>query len=123
MAKILIVEDERPMLEALKAKFKSAGFSVEEAVNGEEGLTKALGARPDFILLDIIMPKMDGITMLKKLRKKPVGKNIPVIILTNLADSEKALEAAGDGALDFLVKTDWRLSDLVKKVKGRLGLE
>lgn len=120
--RILIVDDEAPMLQALVGKFTREGFEVLQATNGEEGLAQALGKQPDMILLDIIMPRMDGMTMLKKLREDPVGKEIPVIILTNLSDAKKVVEAMQNGVYDFLIKTDWKLESVVEKVKNRLGL-
>jgi len=85
--KILIVEDEEPLKLTLKKKFKNEGFSVLEATNGEDGLKLTQEKKPDLILLDIVMPVMDGMTMLKKLRKQDFGKEMPVILLTNLADT------------------------------------
>lgn len=120
--KILIVEDETPMREALLFKFQKEGFEVIAARDGEEGLSLAEKERPDLILLDIIMPKMDGMTVLQKLRGEDWGKDIPVILLTNLSESEKAIEAMGKGVHDYLVKSDWRLEDVVAKVRERLGI-
>ena len=119
--KILVIEDEVSLLEALHLKLKKEQYSVLLARNGQEGLEIALHEHPDLILLDIIMPVMDGITMLKKLRKNPQGKDIPVIILTNLAGSEKVAEALENESFDFLVKADWKLEDVVKKVRVKLG--
>jgi len=118
--KILIVEDEEPILRALVDKFTREGFETLEARNGEEGLEIALREHPDLILLDIIMPKMDGMTMLHKLREDTWGEQVPVIILTNLSEAEKMKEAMEAGVFDFLVKTNWRLEDVVKKVREKL---
>lgn len=120
--RILIVEDDPPMMEALTDKLGREGFEVLDARNGEDGLSRSLADKPDLILLDIILPKMDGITMLKKLREDEAGKKIPVIILTNLSDSERVMEATKNGAFDYLVKAEWRLEDVIKKVKARLGM-
>ncbi|MBZ9572118.1 response regulator [Patescibacteria group bacterium] len=117
---ILVVEDERAMLQILADRFTDEGFSVLEAKNGEEGLERAIKEHPDLILLDIILPKMNGITMLKKLRVDNWGKDVPVIILTNLSDMGTIAKALKDGVYDFLVKTDWKLEDIVKKVKEKL---
>ena len=75
MKKILIVEDEEIMLKALVEKFSSEGFEVVQAIDGEEGLKKALCEKPDIILLDILLPKMDGMAVLKKLREDTWGKH------------------------------------------------
>ncbi len=121
--KILVVEDEPALIGVLDDKLTREGFSVIRAMDGEVGLKMVSDEKPDLILLDIIMPKMDGITMLKKLRESEDGKNIPVIILTNLSDSEKNTEMTEKGVLDFLIKTNWKLDDVVKKIKQRLNLE
>ena len=120
--KILIVEDEVSLRNALCNKLAREGFSTLEAKNGEEGLEVALREHPDLILLDIIMPKMDGISMLKKLREDEWGKRVPVIVLTNLSDMEKVAEVAEGGAFDYLIKADWKLEDVVNKVKQKLNI-
>lgn len=120
--KILIVEDELPLLKVLTDKFTGEGFTVIQAKDGSEGLAVALKEHPDLILLDIIMPVMDGMTMLKKLREDSWGQNAPVVMLTNLSDSKNVSDAIASGIGDFLVKSDWTLEDLLTKVKSRLGL-
>ncbi|HOX60791.1 MAG TPA: response regulator [Candidatus Magasanikbacteria bacterium] len=120
--KILIVEDEPALSRALVTKFKKEGFTVFKASDGEEGLRIALQEHPHIILLDIVMPIMDGITMLEKLRADVWGKDVAVIMLTNLADEVKVAEVMRFGSRDFLIKTDWQLSDVVKKVKDRLKI-
>ncbi|MBT6034062.1 MAG: response regulator, partial [Candidatus Jacksonbacteria bacterium] len=92
--KILIVEDDQSLYKALTERFEREGYSVLGAKNGEEGLSIALEEKPVLILLDIIMPKKDGISMLADLRKDEWGKNVPVIMLSNLSDTEKMAEAA-----------------------------
>jgi len=122
---LLIVEDEVPMLIALVDKFTREGFRVLQARNGEEGLESALRDHPDLILLDIIMPKMDGITMLEKLNQSadPWGKKIEVIFLTNLSDISNIEKVSQLGTNEYLVKSDWKIEDVVKKVKEHLKLE
>jgi len=119
---ILVIEDERATLQLLTDRLSSEGFNVIEARDGEEGLQKALKEHPDLILLDIILPKIDGMVLLKTLRSDEWGKSIPVIILTNINDTKITAEVLENGAYDFLVKTDWKLEDVVKKVKERLRL-
>ena len=121
MNKILIIEDEPSLLAALVKKFSQVGFKVFQAKDGQEGLSVALSSKPDIILLDIDMPKMDGITMLKKLRAESWGKDVPVIVLTNINDINKAAETLIGGVHDYLIKTDWKLEDVVKIVKDRLA--
>ena len=114
--KILIVEDEVSMRNALRDKLTREGFVVSETKNGQEGLETALREHPDLILLDIIMPVMDGLTMMKKLREDAWGKDAKVIVLTNLSDMEKVAEAIEQGSFEYLVKSDCNLEDNVKKI-------
>jgi len=115
--KILIIEDEADILELLVDKFISEKFKVLQSTSAEKGIQLALENKPDFILLDIILLKMDGITMLKKLRQNPWGKNVPVIILSNVTDHTKVSEAMRLGVYDYIIKTNLVLNDLVKQVK------
>lgn len=119
---ILIVDDEEPILNILRDKFKSEGFSVLVAKDGRQGLLEAFNKKPDMILLDILMPNLDGIGMLKKLRKDPWGKDASVLLLTNLSDIEKISEAMQLGVVGYLVKSDWKLDQVVDKVKNFLGM-
>jgi len=118
---ILIVEDEAPLRQALADKLGREGFTVLEAVNGENGLERALKGHPDLILLDIAMPVMDGIAMLKELRKDKWGKGVLVIILTNYSATEKVSEVLEGGAHDYIVKSD-RLEDIIRLIKQKLDL-
>ena len=115
--KILIVEDEKSLIDALQEKLKDEGYSVLTARNGEEGLEVALTNQPDLILLDLVMPVMSGMTMLKKLREDSWGETVSVIVLTNLTDVKEQREALEVNTENYLVKSDWSLSDVIKKVK------
>ncbi len=122
MKKILIVEDNTVLLTALSDNLTSEGFKIIKAKDGEEGLASALDMKPDLILLDILLPKMDGFSLLKKLRENEWGRHVPVIVLTNLgsmANISKALEFA-DGIKEYLVKSDWKIEDVVARVRERL---
>jgi len=121
--KILVVDDEPALLAALVDKLTLEGFVVLSAKDGQDGLEVALRDHPDLILLDVILPVMDGMTMLFELRKDSWGKSIPVILLTNLSEPEKISESLRQGVTDYLVKSDWKLEDIVKKVKKNLGIE
>lgn len=120
---ILIIEDEISLLKALEDKFTFEGFDVLTARDGEEGLEAALKSRPDMILLDIIMPKMDGLTMVRKLREDEWGKTAKIILLTNLSSTDAITEALQHNVFDYLVKTNWKLESIVIKVKTLLGLD
>ncbi|MFC1687404.1 two-component system response regulator [Patescibacteria group bacterium] len=119
---VLVVEDETPLLEALVDKFEMSGFKVYQAKNGKDGLEQALSHRPDMILLDIVMPVMDGLTMLEELRKNAWGKTAKVIMLTNLNDWDDTKQAVDQNVYEYLVKADWKIEDVVKKVKNKLDI-
>jgi len=118
--KILIVEDEEALKMSLRRKFTGEGFEIVEASDGEEGLKVAEAEKPDLILLDIVMPVMDGMTMLKKLRQKKFGQDMPVVLLTNLADTDEVNQAMELNVFDYLVKSNWDIEDVVVKVKDKL---
>jgi DNA-binding response OmpR family regulator len=119
--KILIVEDETSLMDVLEDRFCRDGFIIIKAYDGKQGVDAALKYHPDLILLDIIMPVMDGMTMLQKIRKDPWGKRVKVILLTNLSDPAKISESMVQGARDYLIKSDWKLDDIVKKVSNELN--
>ncbi|HSW37064.1 MAG TPA: response regulator [Candidatus Saccharimonadales bacterium] len=118
--KILIVEDDETLLDVLRNRFENENFEVFIAKDGAQGLQVALDKLPHVILLDIIMPKVGGLTMLKNLRSDERGKKIRVIVSTNVNDSKEVHEALSYGAHDYLVKSDWVLSDLVAIVRKQL---
>lgn len=128
--KILIVEDEQALSEVLKTAFEKIGSVVTVASDGKEGLEKALEIQPDLILLDVVMPVMDGISMLDELRKDDWGKTAKVIVLTNLNYIKglepyvhfPSLKPTKDGGLkDYLVKTSWEIKDIIEKVTTSLA--
>jgi len=90
-------------------------------MDGEEGLFSALNARPDLILLDILLPKIDGLTLLKTLRKDEWGKNVPVIILSNLSEPSNVAAAIDADVHEYLVKTDWKIADVIKRIRKKVG--
>lgn len=116
-----MVEDEISLRRVLKVKLVATGYRVLEAKDGKQGLNLAIKNKPDLILLDIIMPVMDGLTMLSKLRQDKAGADIPVIMLTNLNDTEKMRTAKAGGVSDYLIKTNWTLKDLLKLIKQKIG--
>ncbi len=122
--KILIVEDEEVIRKAYADELRDQGFAILIAKNGQEGLELALREKPDLILLDILMPVMDGLTMMETLRNKNLyGKNVPIILLTNLsAGEEKIMQAiTKNEPAYYLIKSDWTLQDVLEKIKERLA--
>ena len=117
---ILIVEHEEPMQLALKDILAFEGFNVLIAQNGLEGLEMALEKHPDLILLDILMPKMNGIRMLKILRTNEWGKKAKIIILTNYDEREDVAAALENEVYDYFVKTDIKITEVVQKIKEKL---
>lgn len=121
MKKILIIEDEPVLSATLADNLSHEGFRTVQAMDGEEGLALALSEKPDLILLDILLPKMDGLTMLNKLRQDEWGRDVPVIILSNLSEPS-SVAAAIETVNEYLVKVDWKLEDVVKKIKDKLKM-
>ena len=120
---ILIVEDEHALLKVYAHRFGEEGVLVLQATNGQEGLDLAIKEKLDIILFDILMPVMDGLTMMKKLRARGSwGREVPIILLTNLpADVEKVNNIiAQNRPVYYLIKLDWSLNDIVKKAKSAM---
>ena len=117
---ILVVEDEVAMLKAVANALSESGFEVLEAQDGEQGLALAMEKHPDLILLDLLMPKMDGLTMLKQLRKDEWGKRVKVMLLTQMSESDRIAEALSYDAFQYLHKPDWNLNDVVEHVRQAL---
>ena len=121
--KILLVEDEKAMAQVLRETLESEGFDVDLAVDGEDGLEKFESWKPDLVLLDIMMPKINGRKMLRILREREDGKRVPVIILTNVSgDVEVIADIISQGGLDYFVKANTKMEDIVNRVKSRLYL-
>ena len=123
--KVLIVEDEEPMLRLLSEGLQKAGYATISARDGEVALTSALENRPDLILLDIMLPKINGLMMLENLRKGGglYGKDVPVILLTNLSpDNEQVNKVIAETSPTYyFVKSDWTVEEVIEKVKERLN--
>jgi len=122
--KVLVIEDEPPMRDAIAETLKQHRFSVITADNGKDGLDLALSDHPDLILLDIFMPKMDGLTMLETLRNDGWGQAVPVIILTNLnPDADQTIKTILEHKPAFyLIKSNVTLEAIVNKVKEVLNM-
>ena len=120
--KILIIEDESTLNKAIADYLAAENFQALSALDGEVGLEMAKKEIPDLILLDIILPKKDGYEVLDELKKDEKTKDIPVILLTNLESQEDIVKAFEKGATTYLVKSDYKLQDVVKKIKTALGM-
>ena len=119
--KILIIEDDRFLRELMSRKLLSLQFDVAVAVDGEEGLEKIKSEMPDVVLLDLILPGINGFEVLENAKKNPATAKIPVIILSNLGQSEDIKKGLKLGAEDFLVKAHFTPQEIVNKLKSILG--
>ena len=109
------------MQRALKNKLEHAGYTVLAANDGEGAIEALRSSKPDLVLLDLIMPKLDGISVLRQMKSDDALRLVPVVILTNLSSGDKVAEAMQLGTFDFLVKANYSLDDVLKKVNERLG--
>jgi DNA-binding response OmpR family regulator len=120
MKKILIIEDDKFLRELIARKLTSENFEPIEAKNGEDGFEKIKNDKPDLVLLDLILPGIDGFEVLKQAREEQVGQEIPIIILSNLGqknDVDKGMEL---GAVDFLIKAHFTPQEIIEKIKNFL---
>lgn len=120
MQTILIVEDEPTLQKALSIALEREGYEVKSALEGDAGLNLAKESKPNLILLDLILPKIDGFEILAELKKDESTKEIPVIILTNLESSQDIEKALVLGAKTYLVKANYDLKDVIQKVKENI---
>ena len=119
--KILLVEDDMFIRDIYQTKFGAEGFDVQAAENGLEAMKKLeAGEIPDIILLDIVMPYMDGTEVLKKLKANDLWKKIPVILLTNISEKDKISESEHQGVEGYLIKSHFTPSEVVQKVNSLL---
>jgi len=115
---VLLVDDDSLIIRMYQNKLSNEGYRVDIAFNGKEALVKVKQEKPDVILLDVMMPKMNGVETLKALKKDLETSSIPVIFLTNLEDDPKYVEGAKKlNALDYLVKAEISLKELSERVK------
>ncbi len=118
--KILIIEDENLMSQALSSKFKDAGFDVKSAQNGENGLALLEKENFDIILLDLVMPKLDGFKVLEMLKEKCI--DTPVVVVTNLSQPEDEKRTRELGVVEFIVKSNTPISEIVERVSNMLNI-
>jgi len=117
MKKILIIEDDSFLSEMYSTKLIQEGFETEIAVDGEQGIDKIKNIKPDLVLLDIVLPKMDGFEILESVKKDPEFKNIPIILLTNLGQKNEIEKGLSLGADEYIIKAHFTPTAVVAKVK------
>ncbi len=120
-AKILLIEDEEMLANMYEVKFQNEGFEITKALDGATGLELAKSIQPDLILLDVIMPKMDGFSVLKSIREDASIKDLPVILLTNLGQEEDVQKGKELGVVGYLVKANVTPAEVVEAAKRELA--
>ena len=120
MSKILLIEDDKFLRELIIQKLGREGYEVAEAPEGEAGLAKAKEEKPDLVLLDLILPGIDGFEVLSRMKKDPALASIPVIILSNLGQRDDVQKGIDLGAEDYLIKAHFTPGEIVEKIKVTL---
>ena len=118
--KVLVIEDDNMICTMYKTKLEQDGYSVFLADNGSKGLEMAMSEIPDIIMLDVIIPQLDGFSVLQKLKEDEKTKDIPVVMLTNLGTAEDQKKGKDMGAVDYMVKASFTPSQVSEKIKGYL---
>ena len=118
--KILIVEDEEVLSKVLREKFENEGFETEIAIDGEMVMDMVKKTKPDLVLLDLLLPKKLGLEVLKEMKLDAEVKDVKVLVLSNLDDDQDIKTALSLGAVDYFVKTQHPLKEIVEKAKGHL---
>jgi two-component system chemotaxis response regulator CheY len=121
MKKILIIDDDATFQKTMGAKLKLLNYEVSEAFDGEDGLHKATEEKPDLILLDIKMPKLDGLSMLRRLRADKNVPEMPVLITSNLSAMDNISEGVTLGVRGYIIKSDETLDTIIKNVEAVLN--
>lgn len=120
MQKILIVEDEKAMAEVLRDEFALHHYDLSIAKNGEEAIKKIQSWNPDLVLLDLLLPRMDGFSVLKEMKADEELRNVPVIVLSNLGQDDDIKLAMSLGAVDYFVKAQHPIKEIIQKVQKYL---
>jgi len=115
--KVLIIEDEKDLRFFIAKALKEEGIEVIEAFDGEEGIEKAKKEKPDLILLDLLLPGISGYEVLTRIKKDPELETIPVLILSNLGQREEVEKGLKLGAIDYLIKANFTLKEIVERIK------
>lgn len=116
MRKILVVEDDKFLRELIVQKLNSEGYEPSEAIDGEEGIKKVKEERPDLVLLDLILPNIDGFEVLSRMKTDAALSKIPVIILSNLGQKEDVEKGLKMGAVDYLIKAHFTPGEIIDKI-------
>lgn len=119
--KILLVEDDPSLAKIYQVELEMDGFEVEAAQDGEQGLASAKRTQPSLVLLDIVLPKMNGLAVLEELKKDEATKDIPVIVITNFGQEDNVKKAFAQGAEDFVLKYQATPAELAKKIRDILA--
>lgn len=119
--KILIVEDDKFLRDLISQKLLKAGYDITEAIDGEKGIEGVKKEKPDLVLLDLILPGVDGFEVLSQIKADPILAQIPVIILSNLGQKEDVERGLKLGAVDYLIKAHFTPEEIIQKVKAVLG--
>jgi len=119
-SKILIIEDDKFLRGLISQKLSAEGYEVIEAAEGREGLEKVKKEKPNLILLDLVLPGIDGFEVLKKIKEDPSTSFLPVIILSNLGQKESVEKGLKMGAVDYLIKAHFTPTEIIEKVKNNL---
>ncbi len=120
--KVLLVEDDEALATVYITRLEAEGFTIKRVPNGEDSLSAALEFHPDLILLDVMMPKINGFDVLDILRNTPETANVRIIMLTALSQETDMLRAKSMGVDDYLVKSQVVIADVVAKIKEHLGM-
>lgn len=115
--KVLVVEDDPFLSKVYESSFVDSGYTVEFCHDGEEALERIRNFRPDVVLLDLVMPKKDGFEVLEQVQKDPTLSGCKIVVLTNLGQPEDKAKCLAFGAVDYIVKTDISIIDLIAKIK------
>lgn len=119
--KILIIEDDSYISDMYRIKLEAEGFNVTVAADGQKGLEILNKDKPDLVLLDVVMPKMDGFSVLQNIKEDPEVKDVPVIMLTNLGQKDSVEKGLKLGASDYIIKAHFTPMEVVDKVKEFLN--
>jgi DNA-binding response OmpR family regulator len=119
--KILIIEDDKFLRELISQKLLKEGYDISEAVDGEKGLKSVQETKPDLVLLDLILPGIDGFEVLSRVKSDPLIAQIPIVILSNLGQKDDIERGLKMGAVDYLIKAHFTPGEIISKIKGILG--